>query len=108
MPKLAAWAETLNEALRRVARTTSALYATRDAERILANASVYLEAFATSCSRGPGSAGTGGARQGGRVLRRQAPGMPLFLPLGVARTGPQFALLDSLDDTTLAMRDAWF
>ena len=35
----------LGEALASVARTTGALYATRDPERMLANASVYLEAF---------------------------------------------------------------
>ncbi|MCK7491894.1 MAG: acyl-CoA dehydrogenase [Comamonadaceae bacterium] len=31
-----------------------------------------------------------------------------FFRWELPRTGPQFALLDSLDDTTLAMRDAWF
>jgi butyryl-CoA dehydrogenase len=31
-----------------------------------------------------------------------------FFRWELPRTGPQFALLDSIDDTTLAMRDAWF
>ena len=31
-----------------------------------------------------------------------------FFRWELPRTGAQFALLDSLDDTTLAMREAWF
>jgi hypothetical protein len=31
-----------------------------------------------------------------------------FFRWELPRTAAQFALLDSLDDTTLAMRDAWF
>ena len=31
-----------------------------------------------------------------------------FFRWELPRTQPQFALLDSLDDTTLAMRDEWF
>ena len=99
----------LADALKRVARTTAALYAARDPERILANASAYLEAFghvvlawiwlgqALAAHGKPGEFYDG---------KRQA--CRYFYRWELPRTGPQFDLLDSLDDTTLAMRDAWF
>jgi butyryl-CoA dehydrogenase len=106
---LDAWADALTDALRRVGRTTNALYAARDPERILANATVYLEAFGHvvlawiwlgQALAAHGKAGDfyDGKRQACRY----------FFRWELPRTGAQFALLDSLDDTTLAMRDAWF
>jgi alkylation response protein AidB-like acyl-CoA dehydrogenase len=107
--ELNVWAEALAEALRRVVRTTNMLYAARDAERILANASVYLEAFGhvvlawTWLGQALAAHGKAGEFYDGK---RQA--CRYFFRWELPRTGPQFALLDSLDDTTLAMRDAWF
>jgi len=106
---LVAWADALNDALQRVARTTHALYAARDPERILANASVYLEAFGhvvlawtwlgqTLAAHGQAGGFYDGKRQACRY----------FFRWELPRTAAQFDLLDSLDDTTLAMRDAWF
>ena len=106
---LVAWAGALGEALASVARTTGALYAVRDPERMLANASVYLEAFGhvvlawiwlEQALVAHGQAGDfyAGKRQACRY----------FFRWELPRTAAQFALLDSLDDTTLAMRDAWF
>jgi butyryl-CoA dehydrogenase len=106
---LAAWAVALGDALASVAGTTGALYATRDPERMLANASVYLEAFGhvvlawiwlEQALAAHGQAGDfyAGKRQACRY----------FFRWELPRTAAQFALLDSLDDTTLAMRDAWF
>ena len=106
---LVAWADALNDALQRVARTTHALYAARDPERILANASVYLEAFGhvvlawtwlgqTLAAHGKAGGFYDGKRQACRY----------FFRWELPRTAAQFDLLDSLDDTTLAMRDAWF
>ena len=106
---LATWAEALAEALRRVGHTTNALYAARDAERILANASLYLEAFGhvvlawTWLGQALAAHGKAGDFYDGK---RQA--CRYFFRWELPRTGPQFALLDSIDDTTLAMRDAWF
>jgi hypothetical protein len=106
---LVAWAGALGEALQRVARTTGTLYATRDAERMLANASVYLEAFGhvvvawTWLGQALAAHGkVGGFYDGKRQACRY------FFRWELPRTGPQFDLLDRLDDTTLAMRDAWF
>jgi len=106
---LVAWAAALGDALASVARTTGALYAARDPERMLANASVYLEAFGhvvlawiwlEQALVAQGKAGDfyAGKRQACRY----------FFRWELPRTAAQFALLDSLDDTTLAMRDAWF
>jgi hypothetical protein len=106
---LAAQAGALADALQRVGGTTGLLYATRDPERMLANASVYLEAFGhvvvawiwlEQALAAHGKAGDfyDGKRQACRY----------FFRWELPRTGPQFDLLDSIDDTTLAMRDAWF
>ena len=106
---LAAWSGALADALSRVAATTRALYGARDPERILANATVYLEAFGhvvvawTWLAQAVAAHGKPGDFYDGK---RQA--CRYFFRWELPRTGPQFELLDSLDDTTLAMRDAWF
>jgi len=106
---LGAWAGALADALQRVARTTRALYAARDPERTLANATVYLEAFGhvvlawTWLGQAVAAHGHAGDFHDGK---RQA--CRYFFRWELPRTGAQFDLLDSLDDTTLAMRDAWF
>jgi hypothetical protein len=106
---LAEWAAALEEAVARIVRTTRSLYAAGDMERALANATVYLEAFGhvvvawiwlEQAIAAQGRAGDfyAGKRQACRY----------FFRWELPRTGAQFALLDSLDDTTLAMREAWF
>ena len=108
-PDLGGWAEALTDVLKRVGRTTNALYAARDPQRILANATVYLEAFGhvvlawTWLGQALAAHGKAGDFYAGK---RQA--CRYFFRWELPRTGPQFALLDSIDDTTLAMRDAWF
>jgi alkylation response protein AidB-like acyl-CoA dehydrogenase len=102
-------AAALETAVGRVAATTARLYASGDVERALANATVYLEAFGhvviawvwlEQALAAHGKAGDfyDGKRQACRY----------FFQWELPRTGPQFDLLSSLDDTTLAMRDAWF
>ena len=108
-PELGAWAEALAQSLEQVAGTTRRLYAARDPERMLANATVYLEAFGhvlvawiwleqALAAHGKSGDFYDGKRQACRY----------FFRWELPRTRPQFALLDSLDDTTLAMRDAWY
>ena len=108
-PALGAHAAALESAVGRVAATTAKLYAGGDVERALANATVYLEAFGhvviawiwlEQALAAHGKAGDfyDGKRQACRY----------FFQWELPRTGPQFDLLASLDDTTLAMRDAWF
>jgi butyryl-CoA dehydrogenase len=75
----------------------------------MANASVYLEAFGhvvlawTWLGQALAAHGKAGDFYDGK---RQA--CRYFFRWELPRTGPQFTLLDSIDDTTLAMRDAWF
>jgi alkylation response protein AidB-like acyl-CoA dehydrogenase len=107
--QLATCAAALERAVGRVVETTRALYGAGDIELTLANATVYLEAFGhvvlawiwleQACAA-HGRVGDfyDGKRQACRY----------FFHWELPRTGPQFDLLASLDDTTLAMRDDWF
>jgi alkylation response protein AidB-like acyl-CoA dehydrogenase len=108
-PGLATCAAQLERAAGRVVETTRALHGASDIELTLANATVYLEAFGhvvlawiwleLACAA-HGKVGDfyDGKRQACRY----------FFRWELPRTGPQFDLLASLDDTTLAMRDDWF
>jgi alkylation response protein AidB-like acyl-CoA dehydrogenase len=106
---LGQYAGSLERAVARAVETTRVLHASGDAGRTLANATVYLEAFGhvvlawiwleqANASHGKTGDFYDGKRQACRYFYRWE------LP----RTGPQFDLLASLDDTTLAMRDQWF
>ncbi len=106
---LGGYAGSLERAARRAVETTRVLHGSGDPGRALANATVYLEAFGhvvlawiwlEQALAAHGKAGDfyDGKRQACRYFYRWE------LP----RTGPQFDLLESLDDTTLGMRDQWF
>ena len=103
------YAGSLERAMLRAVATTRVLHGSGDHARALANATVYLEAFGhvvlawvwlEQALAAHGKAGDfyQGKRQACRYFYRWE------LP----RTVPQFDLLDSLDDTTLGMRDQWF
>jgi butyryl-CoA dehydrogenase len=106
---LGAWAAALEGAVARCVAVTRALYACGDPERMLANAAVYLEAFGHVVvawiwlEQATAAHGRSGDFYDGK---RQA--CRWFFRWELPRTAAQFALLESLDDTTLAMRDAWF
>ena len=106
---LVAWGDALAGVVQQLVDTTRRLHAARDPERSLANATVYLEAFGhavvawTWLGQALAAHGKPGDFYDGK---RQA--CRYFFRWELPRTGAQFALLDSLDDTTLAMRDAWF
>jgi hypothetical protein len=106
---LVEWAAALDDGIAQVVRTTRELYASSDIERRLANATVYLEAFGHVVlawiwlGQAVAAHGKSGDHYDGK---RQA--CRYFFRWELPRTRPQFALLDSLDDTTLAMRDEWF
>jgi len=102
-------ADALEAAVERTLSVTRALYAAGDPQRTLANATVYLEAFGhvvlawiwleqAMAAHGHEGDFYDGKRQACRY----------FFRWELPRTAAQFALLESLDDTTLAMRDAWF
>ena len=106
---LADWADALEAAAGRIVQVTRALYDAGDPSGTLAHASVYLEAFGhvvvawiwlAQALAAHGKVGDffEGKRQACRY----------FFRWELPRTGPQFELLERLDDTTLGMRDAWF
>jgi butyryl-CoA dehydrogenase len=106
---LCEYADSLERAALRAVETTRVLHGSGDPARTLANATVYLEAFGhvvlawiwlEQALAAHGKAGDfyDGKRQACRYFYRWE------LP----RTGPQFDLLESLDDTTLGMRDQCF
>jgi alkylation response protein AidB-like acyl-CoA dehydrogenase len=98
---------------RRVVEVTGTMYASGDVDTTLANSVVYLEAFghvvmawiwleqyvvAASADGDSSSDFYNGKRQAARY----------FFRYELPRTAPQLDLLESLDRTTLEMRDAWF
>jgi butyryl-CoA dehydrogenase len=102
------FAQALRRALAVLIETTATLRAAGDPELTLANASVYLEAFGhmtigwiwleqTIAAHG----GVGDFYQGKRTAARY------FLRWELPRTAPMFALLGSLDRTTLDLEPAW-
>ena len=99
----------LAAALGRLAETTGKLWADRDPELALANATLYLEAAGHIViawiwlQQYLAAAGKKGEFYEGK---RQA--TRYFFRFELPKTGPQFDLLASLDRTTLEMEDSWF
>ena len=105
----AALARQLSAAVDRVAATTTGLWSTGDPDIALSNASVYLEAVGhvvvawmwleqfLAASDHDGSF-YAGKRHAARY----------FFRFELPRTGPQFDLLDSLDQTSVEMDEGWF
>lgn len=102
-------AASLNASWQRVVEVTAAMYAVDDAEATLANSAIYLEAFGHVVMAwiwleqfvvADGQSGDfyDGKRQAARY----------FFHYELPRTAPQLDLLESLDRTTLEMRDGWF
>ena len=102
-------ADQLAASLGRLAETTGKLWADRDPELALANATLYLEAAGHIVlawiwlQQYLAAAGKEGEFYDGK---RQA--TRYFFRFELPKTGPQFDLLASLDRTTLEMEDAWF
>ena len=102
-------ADAVAAAADRTAEVTAALWAAGDPAVTLANSSTYLEAVGhvvvawiwleqlVAVGEREGDFYDGKRAAAGYFLRHELP-----------RTGPQFALLESLDRTTLDMRPGWF
>ena len=105
---LGEWAAALEAAVGRMGRVTRTLHSAGDPQRTLANATVYLEAFGhvvvawVWLEQALAAHGRDGEFYDGK---RQA--CRYFYRWELPRTEAQFVLLERLDDTTLAMRDAW-
>ena len=97
----------------RVAETTRKLYAPNDLQKTLANSSVYLEAFghmvvawiwleqSLTASRNYKEADSDFYHGKWQACR-------YFFLWELPKVGPMLDLLESIDTTTLDMRDAWF
>ena len=107
--ELAVLAGDLRAAVSRVAGVTAKLWSSGDPDLALANASIYLEAvghtvlawiWLEQLLAADGRAGDfyAGKRQAARY----------FFRYELPKTGPQFALLESLDRTTLDASTSWF
>ncbi|MCC6755790.1 MAG: acyl-CoA dehydrogenase C-terminal domain-containing protein, partial [Solirubrobacterales bacterium] len=95
--------------LDRLAETTGRLWADRDPELALANATVYLEAaghIVLAWIWLDQYLATIGSDEIFYLGKRQA--AQYFFRFELPQTGPQLDLLASLDRTTLEMQDAWF
>ncbi|NMN97989.1 acyl-CoA dehydrogenase [Antrihabitans stalactiti] len=99
----------LDSAWQRLVSVTGAMFASGDIEAAMANSSIYLEAFGHIViawiwlEQLLATEGRDGDFYDGK---RQA--AQYFFAYELPRVGPQLDLLESLDRTTLDMKDAWF
>jgi alkylation response protein AidB-like acyl-CoA dehydrogenase len=106
-------ADQLDGAWQRLVAVTAGMFAAGDPEAAMANSAVYLEAFGhivvawiwleqlLAAEKADGDFSSdfySGKRQAARY----------FFAYELPRTAPQLDLLESLDRTTLEMRDSWF
>jgi alkylation response protein AidB-like acyl-CoA dehydrogenase len=102
-------ADQLDAAWQRLVAVTAGMFAAGDVEAAMANSAVYLEAFGhivvawiwleqVLAADGHDGDFYEGKRQAARY----------FFRYELPRTAPQLDLLESLDRTTLEMRDSWF
>ena len=107
--ELATLAAQLGAAWQRLVDVTAGMFASGDIEAALANSVVYMEAvghlviawiWLEQMRAADGRTGDfyDGKRQAGRY----------FFRYELPKTGPQLDLLESLDRTTIEMRDGWF
>ncbi|MDQ2636586.1 MAG: acyl-CoA dehydrogenase [Actinomycetota bacterium] len=107
--ELADQATALDAAWQRLVAVTTTMFGSGDIEAAMANSVVYLEAFGhivvawmwleqLIAAHGRDGDFYDGKRAAGRY----------FLRYELPKTAPQLDLLESLDRTTLDMRDAWF
>ena len=118
-PALAPHAEALQAAWGDVLATLAVLTPVlrSDGDRALANASVFLEAFGHTVLAwtwlrqavvADGALAQAATPQDADFYRGKLQACRWFFHWELPRTAPQHALLRSLDDSTLAMQDAWF
>ena len=113
---LQAYATMLDQTWQHIGRVTQALYGAGDMNKTLANASLYLEAVGhvvvawlwlemahvAACRLGCTSA------EDRHFYLGKLQACRYFFQWELPKVGPQLALLESIDTTTLDMQDAWF
>jgi alkylation response protein AidB-like acyl-CoA dehydrogenase len=112
VPELEGYGKALGLVVHRIAAVTKTLYGVGDANKMLANASLYLEAFGHAVvawiwlEQALLSVGKSGHDADFYQGKLQA--CAYFFRWELPKTGPQLDLLESIDTTTLDMQDAWF
>lgn len=102
-------ADALDAAWQRLVAVTASMFAAGDAEAAMANSAIYLDAFGHIVIAWmwleqviAAEGGDGDFYDGKRAAATY------FFRYELPRTAPQLDLLESLDRTTLDMRDTWF
>jgi hypothetical protein len=112
VPELASHAQALAAALTRMEQVTQVLHAAGDMNKTLANASLYLEAFGHAvvawiwleqALRAVGKSG-----HDADFYRGKLQAAAYFFKWELPKVHQQLDLLETIDTTTLDMRDAWF
>ncbi|NVM79445.1 butyryl-CoA dehydrogenase [Duganella sp. SG902] len=111
--ELLAHADALEQAWQGLEQTTRKLYAVGDMNKTLANASTYLEAcghivVAWVWLQQALLAAASLQKADEDFYRGKLQACRYFFRWELPKVGPQLELLDSIDTTTLDMRDAWF
>ncbi|KAI3600775.1 3-methylmercaptopropionyl-CoA dehydrogenase (DmdC) [Cupriavidus necator H850] len=115
--ELSQQAGALGAATRRLAEVTQALWSAGDPNVTLANASVYLEAFGhvvvawiwlEQALLAQAALPRANGKEDEDFYRGKLAAAAYFFRWELPKVGPQLALLESLDRTTLDMQDAWF
>ncbi|CAJ92662.1 Acyl-CoA dehydrogenase related to the alkylation response protein AidB [Cupriavidus necator] len=115
--ELSQQAGALGTATKRLAEVTQALWSAGDPNVTLANASVYLEAFGhvvvawiwlEQALLAQAALPRANGKEDEDFYRGKLAAAAYFFRWELPKVGPQLALLESLDRTTLDMQDAWF
>ncbi|MTW13830.1 acyl-CoA dehydrogenase [Pseudoduganella eburnea] len=110
--QLAAHADALDAAWRRIEQVTQALYGAPDLNQTLANATVYLEAVGHVVVAWiwlqQAMAAVAGLPEDDDFRRGKLQACRYFYQWELPKVQPQLDLLAALDTTTLDMQDAWF
>jgi alkylation response protein AidB-like acyl-CoA dehydrogenase len=112
VPELAGYGKALGAALTRIAAVTKTLYGEGDMNKMLANASVYLEAFGHAVVAWiwleQALLSTGKSGHDADFYQGKLQACAYFFLWELPKIQPQLDLLESINTTTLDMRDAWF
>ncbi|WP_334190909.1 acyl-CoA dehydrogenase [Noviherbaspirillum sp.] len=110
--ELAGYAKSLGDAWQRIGAVTRTLYAAGDMNKTLANASVYLEAFGHAVVAWmwlqQAMLAVGKSGHDADFYQGKLQACAYFFKWELPKVQPQLDLLESIDTTTLDMRDAWF
>jgi butyryl-CoA dehydrogenase len=112
--EFAAFGSQLERTFQSVRDTTTRLHEAPTAELTLANSATYLEVFGHMViawiwlSQGMATLGKSTEGKDGDFYAGKRQAMRYFFHVELPRTGPQLALLNTLDSSALDMVDAWF